>query len=485
MVTLGQRLFGKACWLFAKAGMLPDGKNLPNNPDPCGQNDAQCLSHELGFEHSELTRCKHESQKFQQQLEDMREHYVVLSDLVPVGCITLDEKGRTLEINQAGAAMLGRERTHLLGKYFMAWLAEDDRYQLLNYLHNIFLSRDNLAIELRIKTPNDTLRDVRLESSIVESADHVVCCHTVMTDLSERIKADEVSGLIARVIENVAEGIMVTDAHKIILSVNPAFEKTTGYTASEAIGNTPALLQSGHHDESFYREMWDSLNNNGHWQGEIWNRHKSGEIYPEWLNISTVRDSKQRVIQYVGIFSDAHTQEYVLERLQYLAYYDGLTGLPNRRLFLDRLDLSLSQARRDKHMLAVIFIDLDKFKQINDTLGHKVGDEVLVAVTTCMKGCLREGDTLARLGGDEFTVILPVISHPDAASNVANKFLDCYARPLVIDGHELHITASIGISIFPNDGENADSLLKHADTAMYRVKGAGRNGYSHHGDTTH
>jgi PAS domain S-box-containing protein len=184
---------------------------------------------------------------------------------------------------------------------------------------------------------------------------------------------EEASSLTSRIIENAAEGILITDERCIIRSVNPAFEKSTGYTAGEAIGKTPALLKSGHHGKDFYREMWDALNKNGQWQGEVWNRHKSGEIYPEWLSISAVKNSQQKVINYVGIFSDAHTQEYILERLHYLAYYDGLTGLPNRRLFLDRLNVSLSQARRDRHMLAVMFVDLDQFKQINDTLGHEIG----------------------------------------------------------------------------------------------------------------
>lgn len=296
-----------------------------------------------------------------------------------------------------------------------------------------------------------------------------------------RQQLNEASCLAARIIESATEGILITDARKIIRSVNPAFEKSTGYTASEAIGRTPAMLRSGHHGESFYREMWDSLNRCGQWQGEVWNRHKNGEIYPEWLSISAVKDERQRVTHYVGIFSDAHTQEYILERLRYLAYYDGLTGLPNRRLFLDRLNVSLSQARRDKHLLAVMFVDLDQFKQINDTLGHKIGDELLMAVTERMNGCLRDGDTLARLAGDEFTVILPAIPHADAASKVARKFMECYARPLHIDGHELHVSASIGICIYPDDGEDADSLLHHADIAMYRIKESGRNGYTHFG----
>lgn len=288
---------------------------------------------------------------------------------------------------------------------------------------------------------------------------------------------EEASSLFSRIIEDATEGILITDVYGIIQSVNPAFEKSTGYTAIEAIGHTPALLRSGHHDKQFYREMWSILNKHGHWEGEVWNRRKNGEIYPEWLKISAVKNSLQKVTHYVGIFSDIHTQEYVLERLHYLANYDGLTGLPNRRLFLDRLNVYLSHARRDNHMLAVMFVDLDRFKQVNDTLGHKTGDGLLIAATERMKNCLREGDTLARLGGDEFTVILPVLAHPDAANNVAQKFLDCCSTPMHVDAHELYVTSSIGISIFPNDGEDADSLLHHADIAMYRIKESGRNGY--------
>ncbi len=285
------------------------------------------------------------------------------------------------------------------------------------------------------------------------------------------------TGLTARIIESASEGIMITDERRVIRSVNPAFEKSTGYSADEAIGRTPALLKSSRHNESFYREMWEALNRHGQWRGEIWNRHKNGEIYPEWLSITAVRDSRQQVSNYVGIFSDVHTHESILERLHYLAYYDGLTGLPNRRLFLDRLNVSIAHARRDKHQLAVMFVDIDRFKQVNDTLGHRIGDQLLAEVTQRMQGCLRDEDTLARLAGDEFTVILPFIPHADAANNVAEKFLECYEQPLRIEGHELRVSASIGIAVFPDDGEDADSLLHHADIAMYRVKESGRNGH--------
>ncbi len=290
-------------------------------------------------------------------------------------------------------------------------------------------------------------------------------------------KLDEATSLISRIIENATEGILITNAQTIIQSVNPAFEKATGYTASEAIGFTPALFKSGQHDKEFYSEMWSTLRERGQWQGEVWNRHKSGEIYPECLSISAVRDSQQKVTHYVGIFSDFHAKEYVLERMHYLANYDGLTGLPNRRLFLDRLNVCLSHARRDRHMLAVMFVDLDRFKQVNDTLGHRIGDGLLLAVAERLKSCLREVDTFARLGGDEFTAILPSLAHPEDALNVARKFLDCCAQPVNVEGHELSFTVSIGIGIYPSDGEGPDSLLHHADMAMYRIKETGRNGY--------
>ncbi|MBI3479567.1 MAG: diguanylate cyclase [Nitrosomonadales bacterium] len=287
----------------------------------------------------------------------------------------------------------------------------------------------------------------------------------------------EMSDLLSRVIENAMEGILITDEQNIIQMVNPVFDKTTGYTSIESIGSTPALIKSGHHDQRFYADMWNTLNLLGQWQGEIWNRNKDGEIFLEWLKITAIRDAQQKVSHYVGMFSDVRSQESDLDRLHYLANHDVLTGLPNRRLFLDRLNTFLFQARREKHMLAVMFVDLDRFKLVNDSLGHKIGDGLLVAVSERMKNCLREGDTLARLGGDEFTAILPTLDHPGSAINVAQKILDCCTSPIYIEGRELHITASIGIGIFPNDGEDADSLLHKADMAMYRIKEAGRNGY--------
>lgn len=430
---------------------------------------------------AEIESCRLELQETQRLLEEARSCYAAIFDAAPVGYLTLDEKGVALEVNLSAAAMLGRDRAYMLGKQFIAWLAEDERPLFLEHLNQAFHTNTTTHIELTVRTPHGEACEIHLESMVAKNTCQRHVCRTVMTDLSPVRKAEQASSLASRVIESAAEGIMITDAQQTILSVNPAFEKSTGYSAQEAIGKSPAMLHSGRHDESFYQEMWAILDKQGQWQGEVWNRHKSGEIYPEWLSISAVRNAKQCVTNYVGIFSDAHTQEHILERLHYLAYYDGLTGLPNRRLFLDRLNLSISQARRDKHQLAVMFVDLDHFKQINDTLGHRFGDALLMAVTERMKGCLRDGDTLSRLGGDEFTVILPAIPHPDAAVNVARKFLDSYTTPVYVEGTAMQITASIGISIFPEDGSEADELLNHADMAMYKIKQTGRNGFWRHG----
>ncbi len=428
---------------------------------------------------SEVEACKLELRETQHLLEETRSRYTDLYDTAPIGYLILDDQGFILESNQTSATMLGSERAQLLGQPFTDWLTENEKPQFLDQLHQAFRDSTKISIELTLKIPGGMLFDIRLEGGVAAGNGRV--CRTLLTDLSAVKQAEQASSLAARVIESAAEGIMVTDAQHTILSVNLAFEKSTGYSAHEAIGKSPTILHSGRHDENFYQEMWATLDKHGQWQGEVWNRRKSGEIYPEWLSISAVKNSKQCVTHYVGIFSDAHTQEHTLERLHYLAYYDGLTGLPNRRLFLDRLHLSISQARRDRHQLAVMFIDLDHFKVVNDTLGHKFGDALLMAVCARMKGCLRDGDTLARLGGDEFTVILPAIAHADAAINVAKKFLESYSTPVSVEGNSLQLTASIGISIFPDDGDEADELLNRADMAMYKIKQAGRNGYWRHG----
>ena len=285
-----------------------------------------------------------------------------------------------------------------------------------------------------------------------------------------------------QVLNRLPESVVVTDPSGTILYVNEAFCKVTGYAATEATGQNPRMLKSGRHDAEFYNHMWQSIRETGFWHGEIWNKRKNGEIYLENLSISAVKDAEGRPTHYLGVFSDITDKKIAEDRLRFLAYYDFLTGIPNRTLAVNRLSQALSHARRYHKMAAVLFMDLDLFKKVNDSMGHNMGDQLLKAVAVRLKLCVREEDTVARMGGDEFAVILPDILNRDDASKVANKILDRVGQPVNAEGVELFITPSIGISFYPADAENAEVLLKCADQAMYRAKDRGRNNYQIYGD---
>ena len=283
--------------------------------------------------------------------------------------------------------------------------------------------------------------------------------------------------IAARLFEATPQGVLITDRRLRIVAVNSAFTATTGYSEEAVLGHTPSMLASGRHETPFYEAMWEALESRGHWQGEIWNRRKNGEVYPEWLTITALRDDAGEVTHYAGIFSDLSAQEQVQERLRSLAYYDLLTDLPNRLLFRDRLRYAIAQARRDKHPLALMFLDLDRFKTINDTLGHSTGDALLRMVADRIKCSVRESDTVARLGGDEFTILLPNLNSRRDATPVANKLIEVLAKPMTLESQTLYVTASIGVALFPDDGDDDETLLKQADTAMYRAKTSGRDNY--------
>ncbi|MEW6648069.1 MAG: diguanylate cyclase [Pseudomonadota bacterium] len=295
----------------------------------------------------------------------------------------------------------------------------------------------------------------------------------------ERREALEELQLAAKVIDNTPDGVMITDADLSIRSVNPAFTATTGYREDEVLGQTPRLLASGRHEAAFYQTMWRQIAQEGRWQGEIWNRRKNGEIYLEWLNIIAIRDSQGQVLHYAGIFSDIVTQEHVRKRLHSLAYYDALTDLPNRELFHDRLHNALVQARREQRQMVLLFLDVDRFKPVNDVHGHAVGDSLLRVIADVLRLCVRESDTVARLGGDEFTVILTGVNGSDDAAQVADKIIAAFAQPFQVEGRELSVGVSIGIALFPGDAHDEAMLLRHADAAMYAAKQAGRNNYQY------
>ena len=292
--------------------------------------------------------------------------------------------------------------------------------------------------------------------------------------------------LAAAVFESTVEGVFITDAQANIVSVNRAFTDISGYTIDEVRGKNPRFLNSGRQDKTFYQEMWAKLSSEGHWQGEMWNRHKNGEVYPEWQTISTVRDELSQVTNYIAVFSDISSIKHTQQQLEKLAHHDPLTTLPNRILLLDRLAHAVSRATRSGNKIAVLLIDLDSFKNVNDSLGHHVGDSLLQIISQRLLACVREEDTVSRLGGDEFAVVLESVTANEAVANVAQSLIREISAPVDLAGHSVLVTASIGIAIHPDDGSEAMALLKAADTAMYRAKEGGRNAYRyHHIDMTH
>jgi diguanylate cyclase (GGDEF)-like protein/PAS domain S-box-containing protein len=283
--------------------------------------------------------------------------------------------------------------------------------------------------------------------------------------------------LAEQIIETSLEGVLVTDAQGIIQSVNPAFTELTGFTEEEAVGQTPGLLSSGYHGEDFYRRMWAQLAREGAWKGEIWNRRKNGELYPELLTITAIHNEAGEVTHYAGIFSDISKLKENEERIRNQAYYDPLTELPNRRLFDDRLRMAIAHAHRHGTRLGVMFLDLDRFKQINDLFGHNAGDDLLREVASRLGGVVREDDTIARMGGDEFVLLAPEVTDADDMAHLAQRILTSFQEPLRIQGTEVRVTVSIGISLYPDDGTRPEALFRTADAAMYRSKDLGRNSF--------
>jgi diguanylate cyclase (GGDEF)-like protein/PAS domain S-box-containing protein len=278
------------------------------------------------------------------------------------------------------------------------------------------------------------------------------------------------------------DGILVTDVQGTILDVNKAFCDLTGYSRDEAIGQPAQLLNSGHHDAGFFRRLFETVAQQEYWQGEIWNRTKAGAISVVLMTISAVRDDAGQLTHYVGVFTDVTERKESEQHLEHLAHHDALTDLPNRSLFRDRLQQALKNSHRDNQSLALLFIDLDRFKEVNDVLGHIAGDQVLVEAARRIVSCVRTSDTVARMGGDEFTVVLQGLENHAAVERVVGKVIEALAAPYSVDLETANLSASIGIAIFPNDAQDLESLTKAADQAMYQAKAKGRNGFSFYAD---
>jgi diguanylate cyclase (GGDEF)-like protein/PAS domain S-box-containing protein len=295
-------------------------------------------------------------------------------------------------------------------------------------------------------------------------------------DVTDRKQAQEQLRLTAQVFESSQEGIVITDADNQLLSVNRAFTDITGYSNAEVIGRNPSLLSSGRQGPVFYETMWQTLRTEGHWQGELWNRRKNGEIYPEWLSISAIRNADGQITQHIGILTDLTSRKAAEEKIRVLSNYDSLTQLPNRTLLQDRAQLALVAAQRNQTHVALLYVDLDRFKNINDSLGHAIGDQFLQEIATRLKTHLHPDDTICRPGGDEFICLLPN-ADDQAAAHVAQRILALVSEPFLVDGQRLSLTASIGIALFPENGADLARLSQCADSALFRAKAQGRSNF--------
>ncbi|WP_281262038.1 bifunctional diguanylate cyclase/phosphodiesterase [Azospirillum thermophilum] len=366
----------------------------------------------------------------------------------PFGCEAL---GGTLEQLHAAHA-------DLLAQFAAKGADAPDHYE------TTYRTRDGRELQLEV-----TASRITYEGDTYYSA--------IARDISERKRAERELRLSAKVFDNAAEGMVVTNAKNRIVAVNDAFCRITGYSREEVLGEDPRILASDRQDATFYEEMWASLRESGSWTGEIWNTRKNGEVYPEWLSIQVVRNEAGEVLNYIAAFSDTSERRAQEERIRHLAQYDFLTDLPNRFLLRDRLERAMLAADRHGKKVGVLFVDLDRFKTINDSLGHPVGDKLLRAVSDRLLETVRASDTVSRQGGDEFVIMINDMDNPDAACTVARKVLRALSEPFLVDIHELQITPSIGIAVFPEDGATIDALLKNADMAMYAAKEAGRSTY--------
>ncbi len=405
-------------------------------------------------------------------------YHGIINNIDETVCI-FDEQHRFLDMNLAAQQTYGYSREECLGRtpdFLFAADMNDAACLHENFRQAAAGHPQRFNFWFVSKTGQRSIREVSLSRGEYFGQPAFIA---VTRDITERTKTEEKLRQAAAVMENTHEGVMITDAAPSLLAVNAAFTRITGYSADEVTGRNPRLLSSGRQDQTFYESMWKDLLKHGYWQGELWNRRKSGEIYPQLLTISTIYNDKQQPERYIGVFADITQLKENQAKLEFMAHHDPLTQLPNRTLAESRLAQELEHAHRHHHQLSVLFIDLDRFKQVNDSFGHLLGDELLCAVAQRLSERLREGDTLGRLGGDEFILVASPLREKQDAAVIARDILTALSQPFRLSNHEqVFIGCSIGISLFPDNGASVEELTRNADAAMYLAKQNGRNQFS-------
>ena len=424
--------------------------------------------------------------QIEEALRQSQDRLKVVIDNIPQSIFWKDDMGVYLGCNRNFADAIGfTEPEEIIGKTdidLVARLTQQPNSELLDALSHCHTQETEHEGEQK-----------QIKSIQVSGEEHWLEIHKMLLygmnkqrigilcsfeDITEQRRSEDKLRQAAKVMEYSTNGIAITNANTEFVAVNKAFTQITGFTEAEILGKPTKALKSGEHTKEFYQRMWTLINTTGHWEGEIWNRRKSGEIFLEWLHITVIKDEQtDEVTHYMAIFSDITARKQTEQKLAYLAHYDDLTGLAKRSLFYEMVDRALRKAERSKRFMAVLFLDLDRFKYVNDTWGHAIGDLLLKDVASRLTNCLRRGDNIARLGGDEFTAVLENVNSTDEVVRIVKRIIDAMQLPFHLDGNEAFVTASVGISLYPNDGNDVETLIRNADAAMYRAKESGKNNY--------
>ncbi len=404
---------------------------------------------------------------------------VKILDQIHESVITMDLGGYITGWNRSAETLFGYSAAEAVGKHILFLYADPDADDDSECFHDAFLEDSGRELEVRRRRKSGEIFWASLQLTLSrDETGEPVGLVGYLSDITSRIETEKAMRLQSRIFEHSEESILITDADRRILSVNPAFSQMTGYSEEDVIGRLPSLLRSARHPLHFYEELWQRVEKDGGWHGEVWTRRKNGDDFPSWASISLVRNREGQISNYFSIFTDITERKKAEERIHYLAYYDSLTGLPNRTLLYKLIDQALTEARRNRLHGAILFVDLNRFKPINDSLGHGVGDRLLQQVAERLRSAVRTEDVIARLGGDEFVVALFDISRREHAAMVAQKLIAALDTPFLIDSHELRVGVAIGISVYPRDGLETETLLRMADIAMYRSKETGQDGYT-------
>jgi diguanylate cyclase (GGDEF)-like protein/PAS domain S-box-containing protein len=418
-----------------------------------------------------------ERKQLEQRLQEGFDLYQAAINTPALGFWTLDATGHFLEVNDTYLLQSGYSREEILQMQVPDVEAQENPEETAAHIaeiigtgyarfRTIHRRKDGTVWQVEIVTTFSPIQGGRF--------------FVFVEDLSEKVAQESRLQMASLVFETMDQAVVVTDADNRIVTINPATTRITGYALDEVRGKDPKIFASGRHDADFYAAMWHALQTSRHWEGEIWDRRKDGAVYAKWLTINVITDTHGNLYQYVSVFSDITERKKTQELIWHQANFDSLTGLPNRHLLLERLEQEIKKAQRDGHTMAVLFIDLDRFKEINDTLGHAKGDALLVQAARRLTAHVRATDTVARLGGDEFTVVLPEYGDRANLERIVQLLIREMAEPFDLSDNDLgYVSASVGITLYPDDAHNLEELLKHADQAMYVAKAEGRNRYSY------